>query len=319
MKLHHDKKLFSEAIRAASEGLNILPIFIEKDYWITLSLYQLSQSKFSKITVFKGGTSLSKAYNLISRFSEDIDLAIIDYHPKTSHQAKKILTSLTKDITKEFTEKNVDGLTEKGSNFRRSVYEYASTDSKNKSNQIIIEANSLANAHPYSLLEIESLIRTFFNQSKQNQFSNEFDLEPFKINVLDKRQTLIEKFVSLIRFSFDENVSQTIKTKIRHFYDLYFLVLDRDCRSFLDSKDFFTQITKTLNRDKKNLIYPKEWFNKNIVESPLITDFDSIWDQLKDTYTKELMALAFNEIPSQKAISKNFKFLIKKYKKVLQV
>jgi predicted nucleotidyltransferase component of viral defense system len=78
MKLHQDPKLFSDTIRAASQHLNIKLEFVEKDYWITLVLCELSRSKFSDISVFKGGTSLSKGYNLIERFSEDVDLAIID-------------------------------------------------------------------------------------------------------------------------------------------------------------------------------------------------------------------------------------------------
>ena len=51
-------------------------IAIEKDAWVTLILRMLFASELSKHIVFKGGTSLSKVYGLIERFSEDIDLAI---------------------------------------------------------------------------------------------------------------------------------------------------------------------------------------------------------------------------------------------------
>ena len=54
-----------------------LPIqAIEKDWWVTMVLKAVFSSKFAEHFVFKGGTSLSKAYHLIDRFSEDIDLAI---------------------------------------------------------------------------------------------------------------------------------------------------------------------------------------------------------------------------------------------------
>jgi len=49
---------------------------IEKDWWITMILKALFSASFAKHIVFKGGTSLSKGWNLIERFSEDIDLAI---------------------------------------------------------------------------------------------------------------------------------------------------------------------------------------------------------------------------------------------------
>lgn len=46
---------------------------------------------------------------------------------------------------------------------------------------------------------------------------------PFLINVMDKKQTLIEKLVSLIRFFFDKDAVTSLTGKICHFYDLYFL------------------------------------------------------------------------------------------------
>jgi len=49
---------------------------IEKDWWVTMALRALFACECSDSIVFKGGTSLSKAWNLIERFSEDIDIAI---------------------------------------------------------------------------------------------------------------------------------------------------------------------------------------------------------------------------------------------------
>lgn len=49
---------------------------IEKDWWVTLVLKALFQSKYKNYMVFKGGTSLSKGWGLINRFSEDIDIAL---------------------------------------------------------------------------------------------------------------------------------------------------------------------------------------------------------------------------------------------------
>src|SRR5690554_5687884 len=49
---------------------------IEKDWWVTAILAALSKSSFADCLQYKGGTSLSKAWSLINRFSEDIDLTI---------------------------------------------------------------------------------------------------------------------------------------------------------------------------------------------------------------------------------------------------
>ena len=54
----------------------IQPQAIEKDAWVTLVLRMIFSSKIEQYLVFKGGTSLSKSYKLIERFSEDIDIAV---------------------------------------------------------------------------------------------------------------------------------------------------------------------------------------------------------------------------------------------------
>ena len=73
-KYLHDIKDFSDLIRVLSREMRILPQLIEKDYWIMHCLYGLEQQGFT--FELKGGTSLSKGYRIIDRFSEDIDIRI---------------------------------------------------------------------------------------------------------------------------------------------------------------------------------------------------------------------------------------------------
>ena len=123
MNLHHDIKLFAGTLRSASEHLYIKPEFVEKDYWITLVLSHLAKSKYVAEAVFKGGTSLSKGYHLIERFSEDVDIAIVNNKAKTGNEIKTIIRTIEKEITKDLTEIQMDGITSKGSRFRKSVFE----------------------------------------------------------------------------------------------------------------------------------------------------------------------------------------------------
>lgn len=76
MNFHENKKLFTDAVLAAAEYLDIHPVYIEKDYWITRSLKLMMQNPNADKAIFKGGTSLSKAHKIGNRFSEDIDIAI---------------------------------------------------------------------------------------------------------------------------------------------------------------------------------------------------------------------------------------------------
>jgi len=311
MNLHHDIKLFEATIRAASQQLNITPVYVEKDYWITLLLNQLAHSKNSENIVFKGGTSLSKGYGLINRFSEDVDIAVSNVSGHSGNQIKTLIREVEKEMTRGLTEKYVEGMSSKGSRFRKSVYEYPTINTTNNSNKLIVEVNSFANPNPYKKLSIESFISNFLVQTGNENYILKHDLQSFHINVLDKRQTLLEKLVSLIRFSFDKNTVSSIASKIRHFYDLYYLVLDIDCAAFIRTEKFTTELQAILKHDREAFGIPVEWGNKRIEESPLIADFDSIWKQLKDTYNTELSALAYTQIPSEKDVSNQFKELIK--------
>lgn len=77
MYLHEDKGLFFDVVNAASEKLNIPMAVIEKDYYVTMILKLLSSK--SENCVFKGGTSLSKCFHLLERFSEDIDITFTEH------------------------------------------------------------------------------------------------------------------------------------------------------------------------------------------------------------------------------------------------
>lgn len=73
MNLHHDREAFEELIVGAANELAIPTNVIEKDYFVTITLKALSEKL--EDMVFKGGTSLTKCYQLLDRFSEDIDLS----------------------------------------------------------------------------------------------------------------------------------------------------------------------------------------------------------------------------------------------------
>ena len=69
-----DRLAMLQQTEATHPGIN--QVAIEKDWWVTVTLKALFQTDCSEWLIFKGGTSLSKGFNIIERFSEDIDLAI---------------------------------------------------------------------------------------------------------------------------------------------------------------------------------------------------------------------------------------------------
>ena len=66
----------NEIITECSARLGVPAVITEKDFWVCWMLGVLFQSSFADSLVFKGGTSLSKAFGAINRFSEDIDLSV---------------------------------------------------------------------------------------------------------------------------------------------------------------------------------------------------------------------------------------------------
>lgn len=312
MKLHLDKVLFSDTIIATSKALNIPNAFVEKDYWITLVLSRLAKSKYVDEAVFKGGTSLSKGYNLIERFSEDVDIAIINDKGKTGNEIKTIIRTIEKEITPDFSELQMDGVTSKGSRFRKSVFEYVTIEKGNGNNKLIVEINSFANPFPFQKIPIQSMVFDFLVKTENEKYVEQYNLHPFEVNVLSKEQTLLEKMVSLIRFSFKENTVESISEKIRHFYDLYYLMKNSECTEFVASNEFKNQFDTILQHDRAMFEEPQGWQSKSVAESPLITNFESVWKQLKEKYQTELTALAYRPIPNEQDVAKCFSQLIKR-------
>ncbi len=312
MKLHQDIKLFSDTLRAASQHLDVKLEFVEKDYWITLVLSRLAKSKYVDEAVFKGGTSLSKGYNLIERFSEDVDLAIINDKGKTGNEIKNIIRAIEKEITFDLTVLHMDGVTSKGSRFRKSIFEYLSIEKANKNNKLLVEINSFANPFPYKRLPIKSMVFDFLTQTKNETYIDQYDLQTIEVNVLSKEQTILEKMVSLIRFSFKENIVESISEKIRHFYDLYYLMKNTECIEYVASDSFKMEFDAILQHDRKMFEEPLGWQTKLVSESQLVSDFSTIWKQLKEKYQTELSALAYRPIPEEKDVARCFEELIKR-------
>jgi hypothetical protein len=76
---------------------NLLPAIMEKDFWVCWLLSLLfADTEFNQVVVFKGGTSLSKVFGVIQRFSEDIDLSLAPAYLGISEDEEAAITSRAK-------------------------------------------------------------------------------------------------------------------------------------------------------------------------------------------------------------------------------
>ena len=320
IKLHENSSDFAELLRLTAEKLNILQIFIEKDYWLTRALQRMAQNPNTDKVVFKGGTALAKAFRLTNRFSEDIDIAVIDANSMTGNQLKMLIKRLAKNMASDLEEEVVKGITSKGSRFYRAIYKYKSivglsTQSTVKQGKLLIEINTYGNPYPYVKQEISSFIGDYLVSINRQDLLEQYDLKPFTINVLDKRRTILEKLVSLLRFSFSEDTITALSGKIRHFYDLYYLTKDNECADYIQSSAFYEDLQELFTHDQTEFDEPQGWTDKQMSDSPLLNDFTTLWTGLKATYLKELRPLVFVEIPDEKEIERNLLTTMEQIKK----
>lgn len=314
MKLHIDRNQLAVAIRTTSQELGINEKFVEKDYWICQILQRLSRLPQAERAVWKGGTSLTKAYGIIKRFSSDIDLAILS-EGLSNNQQKNLVLHLGKDTTVDLDETEDFGKPTKNSRYRKTYHLYPSVlteedfDLAFLGNYVILEINTYGNPYPYVSFPVKSFVTEMMERRGLTSLIEELDMAPFSLNVLDKRRTLCEKIVSLIRFSFEEDPTLGLASKIRHFYDLYFLMQDNECKEYLNT-DFQKDLFELNVHDKKEFDRPPLWRDTPVKESPLLVDFDNMWKRISAVYKKEVGALAYGEIPTEENISISMRRLI---------
>ncbi len=321
MTLHEDKNLFVKLITdtATAQGIDIR--YVEKDYWITRSLGLLAQSPYAERVVFKGGTSLTKAYQLTKRFSEDIDVAVINADELSQGQLKRLIHHAAHSMSEGLEPVTDDPSTRKTSAYYKQLYTFPTTTKgfgalPIREGQILVEINSFANPYPFVPVVIHSFIYEYLQGLEQFRYLiDEFGLQPFTLNVLDKRRTMLEKTVSLLRFSFAED-SEKLASKIRHFYDLYFLMQDAECQKYLESEQFTKEFRELYAHDQESFDYPKGWNRQPHTASPLLMDFEAVWEQLRKTYETKIPPLAYVQpIPAASAASEAFKHIVAKLSK----
>ena len=315
MILHEDKNIFHSAIQMTAAALNIKPHFVEKDYWICRSLQQMVRADSSHHAIFKGGTSLTKAYNIGARFSEDIDVAIADAHLMSGNQLKTTIRRTAHSMTEGLIEVVKPNFTSKGSHYHKAYYAYPTisevpTTSAVRSGELLLEINSFANPYPWEIRTIRCFITEYLLSSGNAALVEQFDMADIEVPVLDRRRTLTEKLVSLMRCSLADDYLPQITAKIRHFYDLHHLLHDDACQSYIHSNDFLADFQSLLEHDRQSFAKPDGWQTRTLNQSPLIVNLHSTWQKLQPTYLSELPDLAYRDIPAVDAVEESITTLL---------
>lgn len=310
MRLHENQQLFIDAISITADYLNLPEIYVEKDYWVTLTLQRIFTSPLAAFTVFKGGTALAKPFSFINRFSEDIDLVLLKDQALSANQLKERLRQISNTVSEFLPEVEIDGITNKKGMIRKTAHSY----SKNFNGEfgqvrdlIILESSWLGSSEPLVTAMISSFVYQMMNARGQQTLAEEYGLLQFEVPMLSPTRTVCEKIMSLVRFSYTETPVADLRNKIRHIYDLHQLLKQDDINDFFDCVEFDQMLDKVAEDDKISFRNNKDWLSSHPVDALVFADVDHVWSELRNTYHSTFKNLVFGELPDENLILRTLK------------
>jgi len=268
---------------------NLLPQAVEKDAWVTLMLRIVFTSNLAEHFIFKGGTSLSKAFNLIQRFSEDIDLGIDRKHlgfegGLTKGEIRKlrrachtfVSTHLTTTLQKKLNDYGI------GSALCEIIVENTKISDQDPETievnyqsvfdqvvylpqRVLIEVSARSLIEPHQAVGIKSMIDEHYPET-------DFAELEFVVNTTNPQKTFLEKLI-LLHEEFQKPIEMVRHLRMsRHFYDIG-QILDSDYgQEALKNTDLFNSIIEhrkvltpmkttdynSLSLQKLKIVPPKE-------------------------------------------------------------
>lgn len=218
MYLHKEnRELFRDVILLVSERSEVSEDIVEKDYYVTMILKKLSEIDYP--VVFKGGTSLSKAFHVIDRFSEDIDITFTEHLGEA--RRKKLKYNILKPIADEL---SLDirnfNMIESDKNLNHYDFYYESVVNDRIANAIPpyvkLETSLMSYAFPTEEREIGNYILDVLGTAEE-ELMRTYDLTPFSMRVQSLNRTLIDKIFAVC----DYYMQGKNHRNARHLYDIY--------------------------------------------------------------------------------------------------
>lgn len=252
----HEKEAIFNAI-ATEKGMN--PFAVEKDWWVCRTLEIIFQMPIAKHLVFKGGTSLSKAWRLINRFSEDIDLAIDRefFEGFKGDLSKSKITKLRKEAgaytTGTFFEELQDEFQRKG--FTDLDFKFIEAQDSDQDPRVLeiyypnimnvdseyilprvqLEISCRSLREPFTVKSFGSLVDEFYS-------GKEFVEPLFEVPTVDAERTFMEK-VFLLHEEFHRPADKMRVDRLsRHLYDIYHLTKAGVAERAISDKELYETI-----------------------------------------------------------------------------
>lgn len=221
MNLHHDREAFEELLIGAANELAIPTNIIEKDYYVTITL-KLLADKLDNM-VFKGGTSLTKCYHLLDRFSEDIDISYTaesgNLGEAGKRQLKKAIVATMEEL--DFNITNLEATkSRRDYNCYRAEYPSIYEQSNILKPELVVETYVALLPFPTTKRMVDNYIYRFLSKINRMDLAEAYDLMPFEIKTQTIERTLADKVFALC----DYFMQGQLERHSRHLYDIYKIV-----------------------------------------------------------------------------------------------
>ena len=294
---------FGPTLDAAAERLGISPTAVEKDYWVSEVLRVLGRD-FGGDFIFKGGTSLSKGFRMVERFSEDIDVLVLPGERGRGATDKLMKAMGEAAASGVGGSASAVGGSETG---RHRSYEVAYPATREPTalirTSVLLEMGVRGGPHPHERVPIGSLLGDVL-EAAGTDLSEFIDLEPFEVAVLHPGRTLLEKLVlihALAQQLAAEPGTSIDRRSGRHFYDVYQLLGDRRVLNLLSDRAQTEEVMSSIAEINREFfgngddieVRPPGGFGS----CPAFDSSSDVSIQLRATYEATMPALYFGSDP----------------------
>jgi hypothetical protein len=244
MLLHKNHEAFVEIVSVVAKTYGYQEEQIEKDYFVSLFLKELLSVSDLPI-IFKGGTSLSKVYHLIDRFSEDLDLAVVFVGNRlVKSKRKKLKTDILSTISQ--LSMSLENANEIESD--RDFNHYEITFDRNFKSingilpHILVETILPYLPYPCATLDVSNYVAQYLTEQNRYDLMDQYQLQPFKASVQTLERTLIDKVFALC----DYHLKGQYSRYSRHIYDIH-----KIWNSTQLNKDILVSLMGSIIRDRQ--------------------------------------------------------------------
>lgn len=310
-----------DVLKITSAKTHLPQLAVEKDWWVTMVLKALSATRHFNLMSFKGGTSLSKGWNLINRFSEDIDIALrrdgrFSISSTSGNQLTKVRRSARHYIVRELPGEITDALNNLDIVDFSVEPELTITDTDGNTSELRATTHpSTIFVHYKSILPeeseyIEPKVKIEISCLSMDEPVEDKTLRSFVADVLKEEEdievsfptvvptrTFLEK-IFLLHEEFQKE-SPRSRRMSRHLYDIE-KIMDTDFGKSIEDKDLYNSIVT--HRSIFNKIEGIDYESHNpstlsfIPPKAIIKDWGKDYQSMKNNFIYDDKSISFEKL-----------------------